>query len=363
MRNPQERHQGSFEYSPPCALRAPTGSAPPAKPSVPPALTISIFMVFGRPQVMTLRYQGSGLGCQNLEPLNPRTLEPYSPPVPKAWTAVIVTADPELADSVGSFLVDQGAPGLVIEELPDSVQITAHFKDVFSRDALDRFCAHLSLWFPGSPSPAIRVEPTQDWADNWKAHFPPLEIGKRLWVHPPWVVNVPRSRIAVVIDPGMAFGTGHHASTRGCLVYLDRLVRPDATQRVLDIGTGSGVLAIAAAKLGAARVWAVDTDLDACRIAAANANANGVGARVHVRSDVAAVDGTFDLVVANLFAGQLIEMARLIYARLARGGTAIGAGILAAEAKSVREAWQVAGLIAGDQLEESEWTTISARRH
>lgn len=282
----------------------------------------------------------------------------------QTWTVVTATADAELADTVGAFLMEQGAPGLVTEDVPAGVHITAHFKGHYSRAAIEGFCAQLITWFPGSRPVQLQWETTteQDWADNWKAHFPPLEIGERLLVRPPWLVEVPPSRIPVVIDPGMAFGTGHHASTRGCLTFLERCVRANGSQRVLDIGTGSGVLAIAAAKLGAGEIWAIDIDPDACAIAAANAEANGVSGHMHVRPDFADVAGVFDVVVANLFAVQLIDMAALIHNRLISGGTAIGAGILAAESDAVVRAWKTAGLITAEQLEESGWMTIMARR-
>lgn len=291
-------------------------------------------------------------------------LNPYSPPVPQTWTAITVIADAELADSVGAFLMEQGAPGLISEDTPEGVRITAHFQSDAPRVALDDFCGRLQEWFPGSSPVRVSFETTseQDWAENWKTHFPPLEIGDRLWVHPPWIIDTPPGRLAVTIDPGMAFGTGHHASTRGCLTFLERIMRTGQSPRVLDIGTGSGVLAIAAAKLGAGEVWAIDTDPDACAIAVANAAANDVTSRVHVGADLSAVKGAFDIVVANLFASQLIEMASLIRDRLVSGGTAIGAGILAMESAQVRSAWEAVGLAAGPTLDEGEWTTITSRR-
>jgi ribosomal protein L11 methyltransferase len=284
--------------------------------------------------------------------------------VPKTWTAVTVTADAELADSIGAFLLDQGAPGLVNDDTRTGVRITAHFQDEPSRAALSAFCDRLQEWFPGSSPVEVSFETTteQDWADNWKTHFPPLPIGQRVWVHPPWISDVPADRVGVMIDPGMAFGTGHHASTRGCLTFLDRLVRTDGAQRVLDIGTGSGVLAIAAVKLGAAEVCAVDIDPAAVEIAAANAAANGVGSRLRIGTDIGEPCGPFDIVVANLFAAQLSDMAGLLFDRLLPGGVVIGAGILTTELESVSRAWEAAGLKTEDRLDESEWTTVTARR-
>ena len=282
----------------------------------------------------------------------------------KTWTAVVVTTSDDLAEAVGSMLTDLGAPGLVIEDVSDGTRITAHFLGDVPLDAIERFCSELPEHFPGSARPRIRVEalPDADWAENWKLHFPPLAIGERLYVHPPWIEEIPGGRVAVVIDPGMAFGTGHHASTLGCLLLLDRAMIAVSATRVLDIGTGSGILAIAAAKLGAREVWAVDTDPEACRVARANADANRVAARIQICPSLEAVSGVFDIVLANLFAQQLVELAREISNRVRPGGFAIGSGILAEEADTVARAWEGAGLAPFARHEEAGWMTIACRR-
>jgi ribosomal protein L11 methyltransferase len=211
--------------------------------------------------------------------------------MPTAWTAVTVTAPHELAEPIASFLFDRGAPGLQTEETDGSVRITAHFSAVAPLAALQTFLASLRELFPAAAAPLVDVERIADtgWAQNWKAHFPPLLIGERVFVRPPWIAAAPADRIDIVIDPGMAFGTGHHASTRACLVLLERALRACPKARVLDIGTGSGILAIAAAKLEAGTVWGVDTDPDACAVAAQNAALNGVGDRVGIGSALATV--------------------------------------------------------------------------
>jgi ribosomal protein L11 methyltransferase len=280
------------------------------------------------------------------------------------WTAVTVTTDPELADAVGSFLLDAGAPGLQSEESADGVRITAHFAGAAPLVGLETFCDALRATFPSRARPSVAVETITDtgWADNWKAHFPPLAIGEQLFVHPPWIDAIPVARIPIVLDPGMAFGTGHHASTRGCLVLLERALREWPGSRVLDLGTGSGILAIAAAKLGACEVWAVDVDRDACAIAADNFAANGVAGSICIESDLDAVPGTFEVVLANLFAAQLVSFAIPIARRLRRGGVAIGAGMLAAEAGEVRAAWRAAGMRDADEHAEDGWVAIAAKR-
>jgi ribosomal protein L11 methyltransferase len=283
----------------------------------------------------------------------------------KAWTAVIVTAAPELAESLSGFLFDHGAPGLETLEGDGQVFLVAHFDDEPPLAALEQFFDTLAGIFPELARPLVRIQRVSDdaWAESWKDHFPPIEVGTRLFVHPPWIDAIPAGRIGIVIDPGMAFGTGHHESTHGCLVLLQRHMasRPDA--RVLDLGTGSGILAIAAAKLGAREVWATDIDPDACRIAAENARVNDVASRVRVGGTVDECAGPFDIVVVNILARPLIELAPRIAALLTPAGIAIGSGITADEAASVVEAWRVANLVAHDEYRLGEWVTIAYRRN
>ncbi len=282
----------------------------------------------------------------------------------RTWTAVSVTATAELAEGVASFLLDCGAPGLHIEELDGATRLTAHYAESAPLAAVHRYCDRLHELFPHRARPVIEVAAVGDeaWAENWRAHFPPLRVGQRLFVHAPWVDDVPSDRIPIVLDPGMAFGTGHHASTRGCLELLEPALASHPAARVLDLGTGSGILAIAAAKLGAASVWAIDTDPQACAVAEQNAIANGVRDALRFAPDLGAAAGPFDIALANLFAAQLIEYAPTLAAALTIGGTAIGAGILAAEADGVRAAWRGAGLTAERDWIDEGWMALASRR-
>lgn len=275
-----------------------------------------------------------------------------------------VTAPLELAEPIESFLFDCGAPGLQTEETDGGVRITAHFSAVAPLAALQTFAATLRELFPTAAAPIVDVATIADsgWAENWKAHFPPLTIGARLFVRPPWIAAAPADRIDIVIDPGMAFGTGHHASTRACLMLLERALRACPAARVLDLGTGSGILAIAAAKLGAGAVCGVDTDPDARAVAAQNAALNGVGDRIRIEGDLAAAPGPFDVVVANLLAGTLIDLAGEMAGRLRPRGIAIGAGVLTEEAPAVRHAWRAAGLEDDGGRADEGWVALVARR-
>lgn len=284
--------------------------------------------------------------------------------MPQHWTALTVVADARLGDAIGSFLLDHGAPGLEIEDTAEGTRITAHYGAEPPVAALRAYCRHVADAFPGAAPPRISATAVSDeaWAENWKDHFPPLAVGERLYVHAPWVDRVPPDRLPIMLEPGMAFGTGHHASTRGCLELLETALASRVGGRVLDIGTGSGILAIAAIKLGAASAWAVDVDAEACAIAEQNAIANGVGGAIRFGADLGAATGPFEVVLANLFAGQLIAYAAEIASRLAPGGVAIGAGILAAEAESVRTAWRAAGLTGARAWSDEGWVTLAFRR-
>jgi len=279
------------------------------------------------------------------------------------WTALTITAAADLADPLASFLLDRGAPGLQTEDAGGAVRIVAHFAGAAPLAELEVFVDALRDLYPHAPRPLLAVDAVADeaWAENWKQHFPPLSIGERLFVHPPWIADRPPGRIAIALDPGMAFGTGHHPSTRGCLVLLERALAGMRGARVLDLGTGSGLLAIAAAKLGAGEVWAIDTDPEACAVADANAQVNQVGDAIRIAADLAAVPGRFDVIAANLLAGLLVDLAAEIAAHLQPGGLAIGAGLLLAEIPTVRQAWRAAALADDGELDEDGWVALAAR--
>ncbi len=203
----------------------------------------------------------------------------------------------------------------------------------------------------------------EDWGEGWKKDFRPLDVG-RVRVRPTWIAEPPPpGSVEVVLDPGMAFGTGSHATTSLCLAALSDLLaaRPGAT--VLDVGTGSGILAIAARKLGAGRVAANDDDPKAVEVARENAAANGAAVEVAL-APVGELAGTFDLVVANILANTLVELAPDLAAKLAPGGVVLLSGILAPQEDEVRRAYVAQGLapVAGGDRREGEWSLLALER-
>ena len=196
-----------------------------------------------------------------------------------------------------------------------------------------------------------------DWATAWKAFYKPFRVGRRLLVTPPWEhPELAPEDLPLVIDPGMAFGTGSHPTTQLCLTALEDYVRPGHS--VADIGTGSGILAIAAAKLGAAPVAANDNDPLAVRIARENAAANGVS--VEVTDDLPT--GQHDVVVANILADVIIGMSEELHVLLAPGGTLIASGIIDTREADVRQALESIELTHSETRRQTEWVALVFRR-
>lgn len=201
-----------------------------------------------------------------------------------------------------------------------------------------------------------RVE-DEDWVRRSQAQFAPVEIGERLWVGPSWKEPPPRTEAVVRLDPGLAFGTGSHPSTRLALRFLEKHIR--GGERVLDYGCGSGILAIAAAKLGAVQVDAVDVDAEAVRTATANARANEVAVRAAAPEELA--PALYDLVVSNILAQPLILLAPLLAARTASRGRIALSGILAAQAAEVADAYARFFDARSTRIEEG-WALIEGLR-
>lgn len=202
----------------------------------------------------------------------------------------------------------------------------------------------------------------QDWAVSWREFFGVVDNGGRVVIVPTWIDHEPRaSQVVVRLDPGQAFGTGHHETTRLCLLALDDLVRPGDT--VLDVGTGSGVLAIAAVKLGAASVAAIDIDPIAADVARANCEANGVRERVTVSAGPLdpGQQPRFDLVLANISTDANIGLAGSFAKVVAIGGRLVLSGILSPDAARVREAMGARGFELSAMRHERDWCLLEFR--
>ncbi len=214
----------------------------------------------------------------------------------------------------------------------------------------------------------VRRVKRENWAESWKRHFKPLAIGSRLLIKPSWVKRRPKKNQAVVIlDPGLSFGTGNHPTTAFCLAELAKRRRDNRPQSFWDVGTGSGILAIAAAKLGYQPVRAIDLDPEAVRVAQENARSNGVLPAISIgRADLAKLPmrtaQRYDFICANLISNLLVSQKRRILNRLRHGGTLVLAGILQCEFAFVQTAYEAAGLRLVASRIEGEWRS-GAFRH
>jgi ribosomal protein L11 methyltransferase len=199
--------------------------------------------------------------------------------------------------------------------------------------------------------------PEQDWNESWKKGFTPLDVGERFTILPPWEKKHD-DRINLVIDPGMAFGTGHHETTRSCLVLIEKYAVKSAKGRFLDLGTGTGLLAIAASKLGYKEVQAVDTDPLAIEAASMNIELNQV-ANVELREgSIVEASGMFDCVAANIISAVLVLLAPHIASRLNTTGIAVLSGILSGQEGEVIEAMEKARLTLREKYRDGKWVSL-----
>lgn len=268
------------------------------------------------------------------------------------------------AEEVAADLFDEGASGVEVRDGEGTPMPGARLPAAGH--------ALLVAWFPARDAARaaaaahggeVAEVADEDWGEGWKKDFRPLDVG-RVRVRPSWIAEPPPpGAVEVVLDPGMAFGTGGHPTTSLCLAALSDLLAARPGASVLDVGTGSGILAIAARKLGAGRVAANDDDPKAVEVARENAAANG--AEVEIAAEPARrIAGTFDLVVANILANTLVALAAELASKVAPGGVVLLSGILGPQEDEVRRAYVARGLapLAGGDRRQGEWSLLALER-
>lgn len=311
------------------------------------------------------------------------------------WLEISLTLDGELAEAVADVLARYAYQGVSTESTaveanpedegravgPWRVRAYLPADDAgaleSTREKIEHDLFYLGMIRP-LPQPVYTRVADADWAELWKASYHPMRVGKRLVVVPAWLYDTFRADpataptdVPLLMDPGMAFGIGTHPTTQLCLGLIETHLRPGDS--VLDLGCGSGILAVAAAKLGARSALAVDIDPESVRATGENAQANGVADKIETRLgsiDVALSQHStlntqyskFDITVANIIAPVVVRLlGQGLGHTLAPGGTLIVSGILAEQADNVAVALREAGLAVVEQRQIGDWIAIAAR--
>jgi ribosomal protein L11 methyltransferase len=297
------------------------------------------------------------------------------------WLEIACEVPEELTDIVAQYLTELSGTGVCVENLnvdafstseithAPVATIKAYFTPEDDMDArlaeIQTFLAGLAEQHPGLsiPAPAVSTVRTEDWSNNWKANFKALRVGRRLLVVPSWEEPHPRQDDLVLrLDPGMAFGTGGHETTRLCLQLLERIMDEMPTlvsPSVLDLGTGSGILAMAAVLLGAGRVCALDIDPQAVEVARENLDANGLAGQVELgTTPIESLTGSYDIILGNILAEELVRLAPHLTERLADGGILVLSGILAEKEGLVRTGFAPQPLTYLETRREGEWVAL-----
>ncbi len=283
----------------------------------------------------------------------------------RQWIRIEILCSPDLADDLAAEIAEVFEVGV---EILDTGVCFYLEDDRFLADGRDKLeqalRAFKETWrVEALPTFSFSAIPDQDWMEQWKVHFKPLRVGRRLVVAPTWEeANAsPKDRI-IRIDPGQAFGTGHHETTRLCLEWVEEWAdsqQERSSKSLLDVGTGSGILAITAALLGFGSILAVDNDPEAVAVARENLILNGVADRIVLQpGTVADVLSRFDVVLANIQALPLIDMAELLVKRMNPSATLVLSGILREQKEAVQSAFERQGLRLCSVKFAGEWCLL-----
>jgi ribosomal protein L11 methyltransferase len=270
----------------------------------------------------------------------------------------IITVPDVSRDALAYKLKELGSLGLY----ENGEILHAYFEHTINMDLL---CDELNsfrevLGFSGlDPSFSFThtMLPAQDWNEVWKKGITPINAGNAITIVPPWE-HAEEGRIAIMIDSGMAFGTGHHETTRTCLAQIEKISAGHAGKSLLDIGTGTGILAIGASKMGFSHIVAVDTDPIAVNAARENITLNRTKNIEVKEGSISVVEGTFDVIIANLISSTLIEIASEVVSHLSVDGIVILSGILTGEEDLVADAYRKTGLDLKEKSFDDKWVTL-----
>lgn len=302
----------------------------------------------------------------------------------ESWLEIACDVPVELAEVVAEYLAVLSGNGVCVEnlsvdafspsEIPDSQRTTV--KAYFSADMdpapkmaeLESYLAGLAARQPGLAISAPTLTPvrTEDWSTSWKVHFKPIRVGTRLLIVPTWedAASLPGD-LVLRIDPGMAFGTGGHETTRLCLELLEKIMADGSiglASSLLDLGTGSGILAMAASLLGAGRILALDIDPEAVEVARENLALNEMAEKVECgTTPLESLEERFDVILANILAEELVRLAPALAACLNPGGALILSGILAEKEEFVRQGFSGLPFQYQETNRAGEWVAMLYR--
>ena len=290
-----------------------------------------------------------------------------------SWLELKIALGDLDAECVEEALEEVGALSVTLEDAGDepiyepdadkpSLWSDTRLTALFPADAhMDSVVTRLKLGLGLTELPPHRVEPLEDrdWAREWLKDFKPMRFGQRLWICPTAYTPPDPKAVNLILDPGLAFGTGTHATTALCLEWLDG--HDVKGQRVVDYGCGSGILAIAAARLGARELWAVDNDPQALVATRDNAERNGVTGQLHICLPPAFPAMKADLLLANILAGPLVSLEPLLAAHLRPGGRLVLSGILKTQEPDIRRAYE-ADFAELEVAAKEDWIRISGIR-
>ena len=300
-----------------------------------------------------------------------------------SWIEITLVVDGEAAEAVADLLQRYGHQGVAVEQNgimpdswdegevppPESLTVRAYIPDddrvESAKKQLEEALGHMSMMYP-MPTPVYNIINEENWAEAWKVHYQPVRIGQHLLIRPRWVeMEAQPDDVVISLDPGMAFGTGTHPTTQLCLEALEAHVQHG--YQVLDLGCGSGILAIAAAKLGASQVIGFDIDPIAVKATIENAEDNGVGDKIKAYKgsleNVITSARRFDLVVVNILAKIIIPMCDEGLGQTVRpGGKALFSGLIEEQADEVEDALRKTGLIPQARRLQGDWVVIEAYR-
>ena len=302
------------------------------------------------------------------------------------WKSFTVETRREAVDAISHFLLSRGSLGMAYDEQrpgpdgdpatplpppPPVTRLTAYFPwetDLHAvKRAFQEFLPVLAESFGAGPEAFLDAAEITDtgWAEKWKEHFRARKVGRRIVIKPSWeTVAQGEGDVVLTIDPGQAFGTGTHETTRMCLRFIEDVfdLRP-APRTVLDVGTGTGILGIAAARLGATAVLGIDTDPVAVEVAGRNAERNGVAASFRSEgTPLSAVRGEYDLILGNLIAEILVDLAGALVALCTPGGHLVLSGILADKAGWVGDEFRLHGATPVSEAADGQWAALLLRR-